>query len=80
MEEFDIETLNFDEYNREIYLDENRPKSKEHKLLSNSQSADPQKRYKYEINEFVSEYKRGLAKNEFDEVNLRYRKKRKITI
>ena len=80
MEEFDIETLNFDEYNREIYLDKNRPKSKEYKLLSNSQAADPQKKYKYEINEFVSEYKRRLAKNGFDDVDLGYRKKRKITI
>ena len=80
MEEFDIETLNFDKYNREIYLDESRPKSKEHKLLSNSQADDPQKRYKNEINEFVSEYKRRLAKNEFNDVNLGYRKKRKITI
>ena len=78
MEEFDIETLNFDEYNREIYLDENLPKSKERKFSGNSQSADLQKRYKSEINEFVSEYERKFAKNEFDEVNLGHKKKRKI--
>ena len=80
MEEFDIETLNFDKYNREIYLDENLPKSKENKLLSNSQAADPQKKYKYEINKFVSKYKKGFGKNEFDEVYLGFNKKRKITI
>ena len=78
MEEFDIETLNFDEYNREIYLDENQPKSKESKLLGYSHAADLQKWYKYEVNEFVSEYERRFAKNEFDEVNLGHKKKRKI--
>ena len=78
MEEFDIETLNFDEYNREIYLDENLPKSKESKLLGYSHAGDLQKRYKYEINDFVSEYERRFAKNEFDEVNLGHKKKRKI--
>ena len=78
MEEFDIEILNFDEYNREIYLDENQPKSKESKLLGYSHAADLQKRYKYEVNEFVSEYERRFAKNEFDEVNLGHKKKRKI--
>ena len=78
MEEFDIETLNFDEYNREIYLNENLPKSKESRFSSSSQASEAQKKYKYEINEFVSEYERGLAKNEFDEVNLGHKKKRKI--
>ena len=78
MEEFDIETLNFDEYNREIYLEENKPKSKERRSFNNSQATEAQKRYKYEINEFVSEYKKGLAKSEFDEMNLGCIKKRKI--
>jgi hypothetical protein len=78
MEDFDIETINFDEYNREIYLDNKLRKRKESRYLGNSQADDAQKRYKYEINKFVSEYKRTLGNSEFDETDLGRLKKRKI--
>ena len=78
MEDFDIETLNFDEYNREIYLDKSLRKYKESSYLGISSTDDAQKRYKYEINKFVSEYKRNLANSEFEETDLGRLKRRKI--
>ncbi len=77
MEDFDIETLNFDEYNREIYLDKSQRK-RENSYLGNSLYDDAQKRYKHEINKFVSEYKRALTSSELDETDLGRSKKRKI--
>ena len=78
MEEFDIENLNFDEYNRTIYLEKKPQQYKESKLFKNSQADDAQKRYKSEIDKFVIEYKRGLSKNELDESVLGRIKKRKL--
>ena len=78
MEDFDIETLDFDEYNREIYLDKSQIKRKDSSYLGNSPVDDAQKRYKFEINKFVSEYKRALAASELDETDLGRSKKRKI--
>ena len=78
MEEFDIENLNFDEYNRIIYLGKKPLQYKESKLFKNSQADDAQKRYKSEIDKFVIEYKRGLAKSELDESVLGRIKKRKL--
>lgn len=76
MEEFDIENLNFDEYNRSIYLDKKPYKESGH--FRKYQADDAQKRYKSEIDKFVIEYKRGLAKNELDEAVLGRIKKRKL--
>ena len=78
MEEFDIENLNFDEYNRSIYLERKPQLYKESKFFKNSIADDAQKRYKSEIDKFVVEYKRGLAKNELDESVLGRIKKRKL--
>jgi len=78
MEEFDIENLNFDEYNRSIYLEKKPQQHKESRLFNSSHADDAQKRYKSEIDKFVTEYKRGLAKNELDETALGRIKKRKL--
>lgn len=75
-EEFDIETMNFDEYNRQIYFEKNQKHNKRN-VFSYSQAFDAQKRYKHEIDKFVAEYKSGL-KNEIDEDNFRRIKKRKL--
>ena len=73
MEDIDIENLNFDVYNREVYH-EQRSKSPK----NNTQFIDPQKRYKNEIDKFVEDYyKNRLAKNEINEENLERMKKRK---
>ena len=77
MEDFDIEELNFEEYNREVYLERNPIQDKQAKQLSLSQAFDAQKRYKLEIDKFVSEYKKGLARNEIEESDLEHVKKRK---
>ena len=73
-EDFDIETINFDEYNRHIYIEKTSAFFKKY----NSQALDAQKRYKHDINRYVTEYKRGLSKTENDEENFRIIKKRKI--
>lgn len=77
MEAIDIEELNFDEYNREVYLERNPFQYKKSNPLSNSHTFDAQKKYKFEIDKFVKDYKSGLAKNEMEENSLRI-KKRKI--
>ena len=73
MEDIDIENLNFDVYNREVY-NEQGSKSDQ----TNSQYVDPQKKYKKEIDKFVENYyKNRFAKNEINEENLERLKKRK---
>lgn len=77
MEAIDIEELNFDEYNREVYFDKNPLQDKQDKEFSYTLAFDAQKRYKSEIDKFVAQYKSGLARNEIDEENLGRIKKRK---
>ena len=78
MEALDIEELNFDEYNREVYFEDNKNDYKSSKLFNQSSAIDAQKRYKMEIEKFVHKHKSGLANNEFDEANLGRIKKRKL--
>ena len=77
-EEFDIEKMNFDEYNRQIYCETNAKKNKRNNYFNTSQAFNAQKRYKHEIDKFVAEYKSGLANSEIDEDNFRRMKKKKI--
>ena len=73
MEDIDIENLNFDVYNREVYHEQG---SKSEKI--DFQLFDAQKRYKNEIDKFVENYyKTRLSKNEINEENLERIKKRK---
>ena len=65
MEDIDIENLDFEVYNREIYQErENKIKSKEE--YSYSSHLDALKKFKKEINEFVKEY---YENNKFFEEN-----------
>ena len=65
MEDIDIENLDFDAYNREIY--EERGNQKESKdEINYSSHLDALKKFKKEINEFVREY---YDKNKFFEEN-----------
>ena len=77
MEAIDIEELNFDEYNREVYFDKNPLQNRQDKEFSYTLAFDAQKRYKSEIDKFVAQYKSGLARNEIDEENLGRIKRRK---
>ena len=77
MEAIDIEELNFDEYNREVYFDKNPLQDRQDKEFSYTLAFDAQKRYKSEIDKFVAQYKSGLARNEIDEENLGRIKRRK---
>ena len=73
MEDIDIENLNFDVYNREVYHEQG-SKSEQYDF----QLSDAQKRYKNEIDKFVENYyKSRLSKNEINEENLERIKKRK---
>ena len=75
MEDIDIETLNFDVYNREIYQEQGQAVKP---VQNNSQYVDIQKRYKNEIDKFVENYYKNLqAQNEMNEGNLERIKKRK---
>lgn len=78
MDAIDIEELDFDEYNREVYFDKNPLQDRQDKEYSYSMAFDAQKRYKSEIDKFVAQYKSGLARNEIDEENLGRIKKRKF--
>ena len=75
MEDIDIENLNFDVYNREIYKEQGQAVKP---VQNNSQYVDIQKRYKNEIDKFVENYYKNLqAQNEMNEGNLERIKKRK---
>ena len=78
MEDFDIEELDFDKYNREVYLEDNPIKDKLKKYFRLSRAFDAQKRYKNEIDRFFKEYQNSLVWNEIDEKNLENFKKRKF--
>ena len=73
MEDIDIENLNFDVYNREVYLEQN---SKPVQI--NPQPFDIQKKYKNEINKYVENYyKNRFGNNDINDENLERIKKRK---
>ena len=73
MEDIDIENLNFDVYNREVYQEQN---SKPVQI--NPQSIDIQKKYKNEINKYVENYyKNRFGNNDINDENLERIKKRK---
>ena len=73
MEDIDIENLNFDVYNREVYLEQN---SKPVQI--NPQPIDIQKKYKNEINKYVENYyKNRFGNNDINDENLERIKKRK---
>ena len=78
MDAIDLEELDFDEYNREVYFDKNPLQDRQDKEYNYSMAFDAQKRYKSEIDKFVAQYKSGLARNEIDEENLGRIKKRKF--
>ena len=75
MEDIDIENLNFDVYNREVYKDQGQI-SKSYQ--NDSRYVDIQKKYKSEIDKFVENYnKNRAAHNEMKEENFERIKKRK---
>ena len=78
MEEIDIEELNFDEYNRQVYIEENHLNEKLLKQLNKSKTVDIQKKYKLEIDKFISNYNKSIAQREINESNYEHNKKRKI--
>ena len=75
MEDIDIENLNFDVYNREVYKDQGQI-SKSYQ--NDSRYVDIQKKYKSEIDKFVENFnKNRAAQNEMKEENFERIKKRK---
>ena len=78
MEDFDIEELDFDEYNREVYLEDNPIQDKLKKYIRLSHTFDAQKKYKIEIDRFFKEYQNSLVWDEIDKKNSENYKKRKF--
>ena len=78
MEEIDIEELDFDEYNRQVYLEENYLNEKLSNHLNKLKTVDIQKKYKLEIDKFISNYNKSIAQREINESNYEHNKKRKI--
>ena len=75
MEDIDIENLNFDVYNREVYKDQGQI-SKSYQ--NDSRYVDIQKKYKSEIDKFVENFNKNRAsQNEMKEENFERIKKRK---
>ena len=75
MEDIDIENLNFDVYNREVYKDQGQISGS---YQNDSRYVDIQKKYKSEIDKFVENYnKNRAAQNEMKEENFERIKKRK---
>ena len=71
MEEIDIENLNFDEYNREVYQENNKKEERSHLF-------NIQKNYKKMIDKYVENYyKNRKDENEIKDENLERIKKRK---
>ena len=78
MEDFDIEELDFDEYNREVYLEDNPIQDKLKKYIRLSHAFSAQKKYKIEIDRFFEEYQNSLVWDEIDKKNSENFKKRKF--
>ena len=79
MEAIDIEEINFDEYNRQVYFEEDEfPKHIFSKKIMYPQTINSQKRYKIEIDQFIADYKNAMAHREINENTFENNKKRKI--
>ena len=79
MEAIDVEEINFDEYNRQVYFEEDEyPKNIFSKKLMYPHTLDSQKRYKIEIDKFIADYQKAMAHREINENTFESNKKRKI--
>ena len=76
MEDIDIENLNFDVYNREVYQGQGES-SKSSELTS--KYIDAQKKYKNEIDKFVENYYKSRANSKLKE-RRKFRKNQKEKI
>lgn len=74
MEDFDIEDIDFNEYNRRVYEEEDEDNFSINKMSRKIYSTDSQKKYKMEINKFVAEYLKAQKEND----DLEQTKKRKF--
>lgn len=79
MEEFDIEDIDFNEYNRRVYEEEDEDNYSINKMSRRIyQTSNAQRKYKAEINKFVNEYNRLMALKELENLNEEQAKKRKL--
>ena len=79
MEEFDIEDIDFNEYNRRVYEEEDEDNFSINKMSRKIyQASDAQRKYKEEIKKFVDEYNRLMALKDQENLNNEQAKKRKI--
>jgi len=79
MEAIDIEEINFDEYNRQVYFEEDEfPKHIFSKKVMYPHELNSQRRYKNEIDKFIADYQKAMAHREINENAFESNKKRKI--
>ena len=64
MEDFDIEDIDFNEYNRRVYEEEDEDNFSINKMSRKIYSTDSQKKYKMEIDKFVAEYLKAQKEND----------------
>ena len=79
MEEFDIEDIDFNEYNRRVYEEEVEDNFSINKMSRKIyQASDAQRKYKEEIKKFVNEYNILMASKNLENLNHEQAKKRKF--
>ena len=74
MEAFDIEDIDFNEYNRRVYEEEDEDNFTINKMSRKIYSTDSQKKYKMEIDKFVAEYLKNQKENTDPEEQAKKRK------
>ena len=78
MEAFDIEDIDFNEYNRRVYEEEDEDNYSINTLSKKLFRLNPQERYSIEINKYVEEYNKVNPQKKTETENQKFSKKRKF--
>ena len=78
MEAFDIEDIDFNEYNRRVYEEEDDDNYSINTLSKKLFRLNPQERYSKEINKYVEEYNKVNPQKKTETENQKFSKKRKF--
>ena len=75
MEAFDIEDIDFNEYNRRVYEEEDEDNYSINTLSKKLFRLNPQERYSIEINKYVEEYNKVNPQKKTETENQKFSKK-----
>ena len=78
MENFDIEDIDFNEYNRKVYEEEDGDNYSINLLSNKNFRLNPQKRYEIEINRYVEKHNKINFKKKNENEDYELSKKRKF--